>query len=95
MVLLILAWGAYRLRVWQVTTQLRERFEERLKERTRIAQELHDSLIQDVMGISLQIDYPSKKRRVRLALLRFLMVCSGPASVPEHIFASCHAIHLE
>ncbi len=55
-VLIILAWGAYRLRVWQVTTQLRERFEERLKERTRIAQELHDSLIQDVMGISLQIE---------------------------------------
>jgi signal transduction histidine kinase/ligand-binding sensor domain-containing protein len=56
LVLIILAWGAYRLRVWQVTTQLRERFEERLKERTRIAQELHDSLIQDVMGISLQIE---------------------------------------
>jgi len=55
-VLIILAWGAYRLRVWQVTTQLRERFEERLKERTRIAQELHDSLIQDVMGISLQVE---------------------------------------
>ncbi len=55
-VLIILAWGAYRLRVWQVTTQLRERFEERLRERTRIAQELHDSLIQDVMGISLQIE---------------------------------------
>jgi ligand-binding sensor domain-containing protein/signal transduction histidine kinase len=56
LVLIILAWAAYRLRVWQVTTQLRERFEERLKERTRIAQELHDSLIQDVMGISLQIE---------------------------------------
>ena len=56
LVLIILAWGAYQLRVWQVTTQLRGRFEERLKERTRIAQELHDSLIQDVMGISLQIE---------------------------------------
>jgi len=55
-VLIILAWGAYRLRVWQVTKQLHDRFEERLKERTRIAQELHDSLIQDVMGISLQIE---------------------------------------
>ena len=55
-VLIILAWSAYRVRVWQVTGQLRERFEERLKERTRIAQELHDSLIQDVMGISLQIE---------------------------------------
>jgi signal transduction histidine kinase/ligand-binding sensor domain-containing protein len=54
--LIILSWGAYRFRVWQVTTHLRDRFEERLKERTRLAQELHDNLIQDVMGISLQIE---------------------------------------
>ena len=53
---IIVSWGVYRLRVWQVTTRLRDRFEERLKERTRIAQELHDNLIQDVMGISLQIE---------------------------------------
>jgi signal transduction histidine kinase/ligand-binding sensor domain-containing protein len=74
LVLIMLAWGAYRLRVWQVTTHLRERFEERLKERTRIAQELHDSLIQDVMGISLQIevtdellpaDFPAKQSLAR------------------------------
>jgi signal transduction histidine kinase/ligand-binding sensor domain-containing protein len=54
--LIILAVGVYRLRVWQVTSRFRDRFEERLKERTRIAQELHDNLIQDVMGISLQIE---------------------------------------
>jgi signal transduction histidine kinase len=53
---IIVAWGSYRVHVWQVTTQLKERYEERLKERTRIAQELHDNLIQDVMGISLQIE---------------------------------------
>src|SRR5712692_5692752 len=79
--LIILAWGAYRLRVWQVTTQLRERFEERLSERTRIAQELHDSLIQDVMGISLQIevtdellpaDFPAKQ-----SLARALGLCKS------------------
>jgi ligand-binding sensor domain-containing protein/signal transduction histidine kinase len=73
-VLIILVWSAYRLRVWQVTTQLRDRFDERLKERTRIAQELHDSLIQDVMGISLQIevtdellpaDFPAKQSVAR------------------------------
>jgi signal transduction histidine kinase/ligand-binding sensor domain-containing protein len=52
----IVSWGLYRLRVWQVTTRLRDRFEARLKERIRIAQELHDNLIQDVMGISLQIE---------------------------------------
>jgi signal transduction histidine kinase/ligand-binding sensor domain-containing protein len=70
LVLIILALGIYRLRVWQVTSRVRERFEERLKERTRIAQELHDNLIQDVMGISLQIevsdellpaDFPAKQ----------------------------------
>ena len=53
---IIVSWGLYRLRVWQVTSRLRDRFEERLKERTRIAQDLHDNLIQDVMGISLQIE---------------------------------------
>jgi signal transduction histidine kinase len=55
-VLMIVAWGVYRIRVWQLTTQLRGRFEERLRERTRIAQELHDNLIQSVLGISLQIE---------------------------------------
>jgi nitrate/nitrite-specific signal transduction histidine kinase len=35
---------------------LHDFFEERQREPTRIAQELHDSLIQDVMGISLQIE---------------------------------------
>jgi signal transduction histidine kinase len=53
---MILAWGVYRMRLWQLTTQLRERFEERLGERTRIAQELHDNLLQDLLGISLQIE---------------------------------------
>jgi signal transduction histidine kinase len=81
LVLSILSWGAYRLRVWQVTTRLRERFEERLKERTRIAQELHDNLIQDVMGISLQVevtdellpaDLPAKQ-----SLGRALRLCSS------------------
>ena len=52
----MLAWGAYRLRVWQLTSRLRTRFDERLAERTRIAQELHDSLFQSVLGISLQLE---------------------------------------
>ncbi len=80
-VLIILAWGAYRLRVWQVTTQLRERFEERLKERTRIAQELHDSLIQDVMGISLQIEVTDELLPTNLpakqSLARALGLCKS------------------
>jgi signal transduction histidine kinase/ligand-binding sensor domain-containing protein len=55
-VLMVIGWGLYRLRVWQLTMQLRARFEERLSERTRIAQELHDSLLQNVLGISLQLE---------------------------------------
>jgi signal transduction histidine kinase len=80
-VLTILTWGGYRLRVWQVTTQLRERFEERLKERTRIAQELHDSLIQDVMGISLQIEITDELLPANLSakapLTRALGLCKS------------------
>jgi len=56
LVSMIVAWGVYRMRVWQLTAQLRERFEERLGERTRIAQELHDNLLQNLLGVSLQIE---------------------------------------
>ncbi len=50
------SWGAYRFRVLQLTSRMRMRFEERLAERTRIAQDLHDNLLQSVLGISLQIE---------------------------------------
>jgi ligand-binding sensor domain-containing protein/signal transduction histidine kinase len=54
--LLMFGLGAYRWRLWQLTARLRTRFEERLAERTRIAQELHDNLLQSVLGISLQLE---------------------------------------
>jgi signal transduction histidine kinase len=44
----------YRLRVHQLTGLLRLRFEERLAERTRIAQELHDTLLQSFQGLVLR-----------------------------------------
>ncbi len=50
-----LAFAAYRLRTRQLTHQLNVRFEERLAERTRIAQELHDTLLQGVMSASMQL----------------------------------------
>ena len=78
---IILSWGLYRARVWQVTSRLRDRFEERLKERTRIARELHDNLIQDVMGISLQIEVTEEllPRDVpaRQPLARALRLCKS------------------
>ena len=46
----------YRLRMYQVTRQLNLRFQERLSERTRIAQELHDTLLQGFVSASMQLD---------------------------------------
>ena len=46
----------YRLRMYQLTQQLNVRFQERLSERTRIAQELHDTLLQGFVSASMQLD---------------------------------------
>jgi len=52
--LIILA--IYRLHIHQLTKRLNVGFQERLAERTRIAQELHDTLLQGVLSASLQLD---------------------------------------
>lgn len=51
--LIAVAW--YRLRMRRFATQLNDRFEERLAERTRIAQELHDTLLQGFISASMQL----------------------------------------
>jgi signal transduction histidine kinase/ligand-binding sensor domain-containing protein len=73
-----LAFAAYRLRTRQLTRQLNVRFEERLAERTRIAQELHDTLLQGVMSASMQLhsavdDLPADTRN-RQELERVLVL---------------------
>lgn len=45
----------FRLRVRKLTAQMNMRFEERLAERTRIAQELHDTLLQGFLSASMQL----------------------------------------
>jgi ligand-binding sensor domain-containing protein/signal transduction histidine kinase len=44
----------YRLRMHQLTQLLNVRFEERLAERTRIARDLHDTLLQSFQGLLLR-----------------------------------------
>jgi signal transduction histidine kinase len=44
-----------RLRMLRLTRQLNVRFQERLAERTRIAQELHDTLLQGFLSASMQL----------------------------------------
>jgi signal transduction histidine kinase len=52
---LLAAIALYRLRLRQLTGRLNVRFEERLQERTRIAQELHDTLLQGFLSVSMQV----------------------------------------
>jgi signal transduction histidine kinase/ligand-binding sensor domain-containing protein len=47
-------WGAYRMRLRQLARQLEVRLEERLAERSRIARELHDTLLQSFQGAILR-----------------------------------------
>jgi signal transduction histidine kinase len=53
---LLLAFGFYRLRLLQLTKTMNLRFEERLAERMRVAQELHDTLLQGMISASMQLD---------------------------------------
>lgn len=53
--LALVALALVRLRVHALTRQLNVRFEERLSERTRIAQELHDTLLQGLLSASMQL----------------------------------------
>ena len=53
--LLLLLWGLYRLRLRQVTAKAELRHAERLAERTRIARDLHDTLLQSLQGLMLRL----------------------------------------
>jgi signal transduction histidine kinase/ligand-binding sensor domain-containing protein len=48
-----LTWLLYRLRLRQVTARLNLRMEERVNERTRLARDLHDTLLQSFQGVLL------------------------------------------
>ena len=50
---LLLLWGIYRLRVRQLQHQFAIGLEARVNERTRIARELHDTLLQSLQGLML------------------------------------------
>jgi signal transduction histidine kinase/ligand-binding sensor domain-containing protein len=50
-----LAWGIYEWRIRLVAARLDSQFEARLAERTRIAQDLHDTLLQGFLSASMQL----------------------------------------
>jgi ligand-binding sensor domain-containing protein/signal transduction histidine kinase len=53
--LILAGWLFYLRRMQQITRQLSVRFEERLAERTRIAQDLHDTLLQGFISSSMLV----------------------------------------
>jgi signal transduction histidine kinase/ligand-binding sensor domain-containing protein len=52
--LLVLMWGFYQLRLQQLRLEFNVRLEERVHERTRIARELHDTLLQSLHGLMFE-----------------------------------------
>jgi signal transduction histidine kinase len=77
---------SYRLRLHQLTPQLNLRFEERLAERTRIAQELHDTLLLGFLSVSMQLhvaddqlpaDSPAKPLMKRVLTLMGRVIDEG------------------
>ncbi len=51
----------YRVRMRQLTQLLSVRFEERLAERTRVAQDLHDTLLQGIYSASIHFDLANNR----------------------------------
>ena len=63
--------GAYRLRLHQIRAQMNARLDERVLERTRVARDLHDTLLQSFHGLLLRFqaasepapDAPAKRKQ--------------------------------
>ncbi len=59
LLLLMVARWIYLIRMQQIAKSMNLRFEERLAERMRIAQDLHDTLLQGFLSASMQLDVAS------------------------------------
>ena len=59
-VLLVLLWAAHQLRVWQLQHQFEMTLEARVGERTRIARDFHDTLLQSFHGLLLRFQTASQ-----------------------------------
>jgi ligand-binding sensor domain-containing protein/signal transduction histidine kinase len=94
----------YRIRLRQLTRQMNVRFEERLAERMRIAQELHDTLLQGFLGASMQLhvavdnlpaDSPAKPMLGRIINLIGQVIEEGRNAIRGIRSTSHNAIDLE
>ncbi len=58
---LFLAFLVYRLRLQQAINRIEAGFQERMRERTRIAQELHDTVVQAIAGSTMLVENAAEK----------------------------------
>jgi signal transduction histidine kinase len=65
-------WAAYRLRVRQIQAAAAARFSERLAERTRVARDIHDTLLQTIQGSKMvaedALEHAAEPGRLRTAM---------------------------
>jgi signal transduction histidine kinase/ligand-binding sensor domain-containing protein len=65
-------WALYRLRVRQIEVAASTRFSERLAERTRVAREIHDTLLQTIQGSRMvaedALEHAAEPGRLRTAI---------------------------
>ena len=55
-VAVLLVWVIYRVRVHHLAVSMNQRFDERLDERTRLARDFHDTLLQTIQGSKMVAD---------------------------------------
>ena len=88
----LLLWFGYRFRMHEITQQHNIRLEERLNERSRIARELHDTLLQGFYGLMLQFqavlktlqrDEPAYKKMEQVMLRADQVLLEGRQSVRD------------
>ncbi len=94
----------HQLRLRQLTRRLNTRFEERLAERTRITQEIHDTLLQGFLSASMQLhvaidqvseDSPAKPRLNHVQQLMGQVIEEGRNTVRGMRFSSGASLDLE
>jgi signal transduction histidine kinase/ligand-binding sensor domain-containing protein len=65
-------WALYRLRVHQIKAAAATRFNERLAERTRVARDIHDTLLQTIQGSKMvtedALEHAAEPGRLRTAI---------------------------
>lgn len=91
----LVMWVACRLRLRMVAKAIRVRFDERLERQTRIAHELHDTMLQTVQGSKFVADAALEKSddsvQMRLALEKLSMWLGQASQEGQEALNSLHS----